>query len=410
MNRQQKIILMIIPNLNFGGAQRVFYNHSIELSRNHKVVECVFNFDAGHAFQSGNEVFSLNVAGGANALSKLIQFFKRIQALRALKKKLKPDISISHLEGADLINILSAQGEKTITWVHGSKWYDQNISGILGIIRHRLLIPFMYSRASCVVTVSEAIKQELIFHYRVKPKAIQTIYNYFDGETISDKGNIAIPANFQPIYEGAPVLIFSGRLVTQKNPAAMLHWFASFVLTHHCKLVIVGEGDLRDELLDLCADLKLNTYHPWSAMELHAAYQVYFLGFQSNPFQFIKRATVFVLPSMWEGFPMVLGEAMYCGIPIVSADCPTGPREMLMDTEKSPLSIEIDYPYKAEFGVLLPILNESTQGVWTKAFSELINDKVVLEYYKKKSTGRAVAFSKEQNASQVSKLVDRILL
>jgi glycosyltransferase involved in cell wall biosynthesis len=399
---EKKVILMLIPNLNFGGAQRVFYNLSLELSKKYKVVECVFNFDAGHAFVSGNEVLSLEVAGGKNIVSKLWLFLRRCRKLREIKKKIGADFCISHLEGADLVNVLSKGKEKTITWVHGSKWYDQNITGLLGVIRHQLLIPFAYKNADKVVTVSKAIKEELVNKYGINDKRITTIYNYFDFDTIVTLSNVPLGPKYYPVFQGVPILIFSGRLVLQKNPVALLKWFASFSKGNPGKLVILGDGEMRNELLQLSQLLGLTYYHPWSDQILHGDYQLYFLGFQENPFQFIKNSSVFILPSLWEGFPMALGEAMCCGLPVASADCPTGPMEMITDRVNEKLT----YPLFAKFGVLLPLLNKNTFDCWTEGLLTLLNNEAAMKEYSKQSVERGMSFSKSNNTHHVIDLVE----
>ena len=63
--------------------------------------------------------------------------------------------------------------------------------------------------------------------------------------------------------------------------------------------------------------------------ELDISHNVVFLGFQSNPFKYLSRATVFVLSSLWEGFGNVIIEAMACGIPVISTRCPSGPDEII---------------------------------------------------------------------------------
>src|SRR5687767_2796326 len=103
----RKRILILITNLTFGGAQRVFFEQSQLLAKNHDVVECVFNLAEGHAFPTGNKIISLNVPPGKNVLDKFRRFIQRVIGLRKLKKELRTEICISHLEGADLVNVLS---------------------------------------------------------------------------------------------------------------------------------------------------------------------------------------------------------------------------------------------------------------------------------------------------------------
>jgi hypothetical protein len=126
---RRKKVLLLIPNLTFGGAQRVFHDHSLLLSQHYEVIECVFNLETSQAFPSGNQVLSLDVKAGTNFLDKFLQ---RITRLRQIKKQYNVDICISHHEGADLVNILSRGDEKIVTWIHGRKRFDQYILAFWG--------------------------------------------------------------------------------------------------------------------------------------------------------------------------------------------------------------------------------------------------------------------------------------
>ena len=125
-------LLLLIPNLGVGGAQRVFHDHSVELAKHYRVTEAVFNLDGGNQYPSTNELVSLDVAGGGNPVDKLQNFWRRVTRLKALKSRLETDVCISHLEGADYVNLLSKGREKIILCVHGSKLHDAEIWGALG--------------------------------------------------------------------------------------------------------------------------------------------------------------------------------------------------------------------------------------------------------------------------------------
>jgi glycosyltransferase involved in cell wall biosynthesis len=397
-------VLLLIPNLTFGGAQRVFHYLSLSLSTKYEVIECVFNRDEIVAFPTTNKLITLDVKAGRNFLDKAFRFAQRVSRLRKIKKQYDVDVCISHLEGADLVNVMSKSGEAIITWVHGSKEHDKNISGAVGYLRHKYLIPYAYSNAHLVVTVSAHIQRELRDIYRVK-SPLKTLYNYFDLESIWRRSSEPLQKDFSLAFDSDNIILFSGRLAEQKNLRELIKWFAEFNGEHPAKLVVVGDGHLRDELLAISSGVSLRTYHPWGDLELHPNYDIFFLGFRDNPHQFVKAAHVFVLPSQWEGFPMVLGEAMAAGTPVVSSDCPTGPREMLSaDPDR-----EFSYPDFNDYGILLPVLSSEVYGLWTNTMVKLFLSPDMRRHYQLQSRLRAEQLSLKVNSSKLVDLVDDII-
>jgi glycosyltransferase involved in cell wall biosynthesis len=117
-----------------------------------------------------------------------------------------------------------------------------------------------------------------------------------------------------------PVIIGAGRLTRQKDFTTLIRAFAEIRARRPCRLILLGEGDYRVRLEALASELNIR-----DAVSLP--------GFVPNPYAWIARARLFVLSSLWEGSPNVLTEALALGVPVVSTDCPSGPREILKGGE-----------------------------------------------------------------------------
>jgi glycosyltransferase involved in cell wall biosynthesis len=408
-----KKILLLIPNLGLGGAQRVFHDHSVELAKHYDITEAVFNLEGGDMYPSGNPVVNLNVSGGGGALVKLQNFRRRVSGLRQLREHLLPAVVISHLEGADYVNLLSGGSGKTILCVHGSKLHDANIRGPIGWLRKNVLIPLLYNRADRIVTVSRDIIPELIEGFGVKSSKLLTINNFFEVAQVEAKSHEPLSAAESAVYAAAPVLVTSGRLTLQKNQAPLLNSFAALLQRQPAKLVFVGDGELRDALTARARELGLRVYAAWEAVgHLTSDYDVYFLGLQQNPFKYLRPATAFVFPSSWEGFPMALGEAMICGLPVLSTDCPTGPREMLAPDTAIPTT-PLRHAERGTYGILLPMLTQPStlaadQAVWTEAMAMLLSDALEQKTLGHLACQRMQDFTRERIFGQWVKLVEEL--
>lgn len=412
-NKSPRPLLLLIPNLGLGGAQRVFHDHSVEFAKHYAVTEAVFNLEGGDLYPSGNPVVSLEVSGGGGVLAKMQNFRRRISGLRQLRERLRPVACISHLEGADYVNLLSGGAGKIILCVHGSKLHDANISGPVGWLRKKVLIPALYNRADRIVTVSRDIIPELVEGFGVKPEKLLTINNFFEVAQIEAKSQEPLSAAEAAVYAAAPVLVTSGRLTLQKNQAPLLDIFAALLKRQPAKLVFVGDGELRDALTGRARALGLRVYAAWeAAASLTPDYDVYFLGLQQNPFKYLRPAAAFVFPSAWEGFPMALGEAMICGLPVLSTDCPTGPREMLAPATGAPATLLRRAEHGA-YGTLLPMLNQPTtlaadQAIWTDALATLLINAAERQRLGQLARERMQDFTRERIFAQWMGLIAKI--
>ena len=133
-----------------------------------------------------------------------------------------------------------------------------------------------------------------------------------------------------------PVVLGVGRIEGRKGFAILLRAFALVRAQRPARLVILGEGKERDSKPS-AAGARHEQELAALARELGIAEDVSFPGFKQNPYAYMARAAVFVLASDYEGLPGVLIQAMACGCPVVSTDCPTGPREILRDGWFGPL-------------------------------------------------------------------------
>jgi glycosyltransferase involved in cell wall biosynthesis len=406
-------ILLLIPELGFGGAQKSISNLSIEFAKNHNVYLCVFNNDLGIAFPFAGEILELDVKGGKNFLQKGLFFWKRITQLKKFKKKHKIDLTLSFLEGADYINILSRiKNEKIIISIRGSKSGDKEIKGFLGWIRRRILMNNLYRKADRIVAVSEGIRKDLIENYKIKKDKIITIYNFYAINELVERSRERLDNKHLPIFEHKNILINFGRLHVQKNFLALIEIFSLLKKDGvDSKLVIIGDGLQKDALFEYAHNKGLNI-SSWEDKEIRYDADVFFLGYDANPLKFIPHSTIFTFTSSWEGFPNSLAEAMTVGIPVMAADCPTGPREIL-----APSTIMNNNPIKksefAEYGILMPMLIEPEKDErikeWAKVIKDLLANESLRDSLKQKAQERAQYFDKVNLIAQWLELIETLV-
>ena len=174
-------------------------------------------------------------------------------------------------------------------------------------------------RAEGLIAVSRGVANDFAHATGIDPARIRVVYN-----PIVDPGLVARSQESveHPWLQdaGPPVILGVGRLTQQKDFATLVSAFALVRRQRPCRLLIIGDGEERERLAALATMLGVQ-----DGLDL--------AGFQPNPLPFMRAARLLVLSSRWEGFGNVLVEALYCGTPVVSTDCPHGPRELLANGE-----------------------------------------------------------------------------
>ncbi|MBK8174918.1 MAG: glycosyltransferase [Rhodospirillales bacterium] len=189
---------------------------------------------------------------------------------------------------------------------HVTKRFDRRLADLVGMT---------YPGAAGIVAISDGVGDDLARITSLSRARITTIYNPID--VARAEAAAAAPVAEPWLAAGAPPMLLAvGRMTPQKDHATLLRAFARVIAARPARLVILGDGPERGTLDALARSLGIDGH-------------VRLVGLVDNPFPYYRHAAVFVLSSAWEGFGNVLLEALACGCPVVSTDCPSGPAEIL---------------------------------------------------------------------------------
>ncbi len=188
---------------------------------------------------------------------------------------------------------------------------------------YRKWFPHIYnSLTDSVKCIAEESRQDLIKTWGISASQTRLIHDPVDFDEVRKLGDEPCDEPWlQPhLVAEVPTLVNVGRVKGQKRHDLLIRAFALARRDRRLRLIVVGRGSE----VEIDALMQL-------ARELGVGDDVKFVGFQRNPWRFMKRASMLVMSSDWEGLPCVLTEAMCLGLPIVSTQCPSGPAEMLVN-------------------------------------------------------------------------------
>ena len=335
-----KRIAVVVSAMNLGGAQTVvsiLSSRWADLGHNVTII-CTFSGEKDLHYKINNRINLIYLDQDADfAKRKWLNLFSKLIKLRKAIKKNEPDIVVSFLTRVNIASAAAMLGTRIPLIICERSWPP-----FLRLNKKRFWFYRMLLRGvSCIVVQTEKSKDWLrlrcpMMNACVIPNPVQDTVEGSAYRSLSPESVL------RPTRK---VILASGRLHEVKQFDILVRAF-SLIATDYpeCDLVILGEGEEREILEKLCGELKLNE-------------RIFLPGPVGNVTDWYQRADIFVLSSQLEGFPNVLLEAMSQGLPCISFDCDTGPREMIINGHNG---ILVD-PEKKEAGLevaLVQLLND----------------------------------------------------
>lgn len=304
-----KKLLVIIPSLRRGGAERVVTLVSREWARDHAVTIAVFNAREP-AFPLADSVrfVDLDRAASAAAIGRPLNLLKRARRLTALIRTETPDQIFSFMEAANFAAILACRLSGRL----------QSLT--VSVRNNPSRFPFYYKTLACalyrwpgrVVAVSQGVRDALVDDLGLPTHKCIAIPNPVDVASGSDGAGQTMAA---PLPTG-PFVLGVGRLVRQKGFDLLIEAFSKSTAASDHLLLILGDGPERASLSRMARDLGVEN-------------KVLMPGSVSSPAIYMRKASCFVLASRYEGWPNVVMEAMACACPVIAFDCQFGPSEII---------------------------------------------------------------------------------
>ena len=399
----KKKVGLLISSLNGGGAERVVSRLSLILSNEYDIYILLFNTDKIE-YEYKGEIIDINVpANSKGIMSKILLLLKRVYKIRLIKKNKSLDIVISFLDSPNIANILSKNKScKVAISIRNYIDIEKKTSSTLKL--SNFLMRIIYQYADVVIPVSKEISKMLLEKYSINKSKLKVIYNPYDMVEIEKLANESIEEKYESFMQSNKIFISVGRQTYQKG---FWHLVKAFKLVldkePDSRLVIIGNEDSTGKLINLIHDLDIMN-------------NVLLTGFQKNPFKFIKRSKIFVMTSLFEGFPNALVEAMACGCPVISTDCKSGPKEILL--EKFNFNNTTEDIIFGDYGILVPVFKEgenwdsgtieAEEYLLAKAMTGLLSDKEKLKFYSRKSIERAKVFNYERCFKEYQSIIEDV--
>ena len=378
-----------------GGAERVMVNLATELNDQGHQLDLVMGRKEGHFLDEippNVKVIDLQVRSARQLLPTLLLqprlassligtvlkpkapwILGAVPGLAEYLKEQRPSALLAALSYTNVAALLACRVADSSARMVISVHNHLSVSAAQGTKERDKSFPQLaqrwYPEADGIVCVSDGVAADLARVTRLPRERIRTIFNPVFRPAILTRAQEPLAHRwFSP--DAPPVLLGIGKLKPQKDFPSLLRAFARIRAERPARLIILGEGPRRKDLQTLARKLRIHE-------------DVELPGFVPNPFAYLRQARVFVLSSAWEGLSNVIIEALACGCPVVSTDCPSGPAELL------------DH---GNYGALVPVGND-------EALAAAILQTLAKAHDRDRLLARAKEFSVERATKQYSQVL-----
>lgn len=333
--------LFFLNSFAGGGAEKVCMNlaHQLYEQGIESDFVTIFNNEPDYDIPEYIHVFSLAIEDKPLECLRIIKKIPKVNKYISGKKYV---LITAHVQPSQFLAALTIVGKKCLYVMHKSRHRNSEHSTLF----ERICLRF-FLNGKKVITVSEGVRKELIGEYGIKSVDILTIYNPCVVKKIEPKTKL--------ISNRRPYILFIGRLEDQKNPLLALELYYKGSFYDKYDLVYLGKGSLAEKL-----KMQIRNYD--------LSHRVFLMGFQKNPELWLSNASLLLSCSRQEGFSMNLAEALFCETPVVAADCPYGPNEILTG-ELSTFLIDPEREFEKSISVISSALEtypEITEKFYAK--------------------------------------------
>jgi glycosyltransferase involved in cell wall biosynthesis len=370
---EQPQIGFYIPALDVGGAQRVTVNVANGLAERGYPVDLLLSYHKGELLDQVSD--RVNVLDLETPRIPITGIGASVPGIKTYLEEREPAILFSAMTYASVVSIATNVISSTRTRVVG---IEHSTFGNRAGLKERLTLCLardLYRFANHIVAVSEGVADSVVANTAVSGSDVSVLYNPVPVATVRNESEVAVDDSWIRADE-LETIVWAGRLEPEKDLPTLLRAFASVNRGRpNTRLILMGTGSERGKLLQLSETLGIEQ-------------TVALPGYVENPYPYMRRASVFVLSSEREGLPTVLIEALACGCPVVSTDCPSGPREILAD---------------GTYGKLVPVGDESALAEAIRLTLDDLPDRTTL-------SERADDFSTEVVVKEYVTLIEEVLV